>query len=106
MAWTCSSPVGRCSRSPATTTPSALLASAPRSKSGLPWTRELVDDPAAVAFARGMVEGLGLRYLSNVQVRYRHRPDGPPEPVLLEVNTRAASGLYQSCLASGLNLPD
>jgi biotin carboxylase len=65
----------------------------------------LVDDRDVVGIARRMVEGLGLRYLSNVQVRYRTR-SGTPEPVLLEVNTRAASGLYQSCLAGGVNLPD
>jgi biotin carboxylase len=81
-----------------------LLAALPRRKSGLPWTRELVDDPAAVAIARRMVEGTGLRYLSNVQVRYRSRA-GSEQPVLLEVNTRAASGMYQSCLAGGVNLP-
>lgn len=82
-----------------------LLAALPRRKAGGPWTRELVDDPEVVAIARRMVEGLGLRYLSNVQVKYRTR-NGRPEPVLLEVNTRAASGLYQSCLAGGVNLPD
>jgi biotin carboxylase len=86
-----------------------LLAALPRRKAGGPWTRELVDDREVVAIARRMVEGLGLRYLSNVQVRYRTRGNGKsarPEPVLLEVNTRAASGLYQSCLAGGVNLPD
>ncbi len=87
-----------------------LLAALPRSKDGLPWTRELVDDQAAVAIARRMVEGLGLRYLSNVQVRYRVREGERGgvfrEPVLLEVNTRAASGLYQACLAGSVNLPD
>jgi biotin carboxylase len=82
-----------------------LLTALPRRKSGLEWTRELVDDADAIGIARRMVEGFGLRYLSNVQVRYRHR-DGRREPVLLEVNTRAASGLYQSCLAGEVNLPD
>lgn len=82
-----------------------LLAALPRSKDALPYTRELVDDRGCREIARQMVEGLGLRYLSNVQVRYRTR-DGRTEPVLLEVNTRAASGLYQSCLAGGVNLPD
>jgi len=82
-----------------------LMAALPRAKSGLPWTRKLVDDARAIGIARAMVEGFGLRYLSNVQVRYRER-DGHREPVLLEVNTRAASGLYQSCLAGGVNLPD
>ena len=83
-----------------------LLAALPRSKAGLRWTRELVDDRAAVAIAQRLVEGLGLRYLSNVQVRYRLRNGRPAEPVLLEVNTRAASGLYQACLAGSVNLPD
>jgi hypothetical protein len=82
-----------------------VLAALPRRKGGGLWTRELVDDPAAAALARRMAEGTGLRYLSNVQVRYRRRA-GATEPVLLEVNTRAASGLYQSCLAGGINLPD
>jgi biotin carboxylase len=82
-----------------------LLAALPRRKDGLSWTRELVDDAGAIGIARQMVEGFGLRYLSNVQVRYRTR-DGRHEPVLLEVNTRAASGLYQGCLAGGVNLPD
>jgi biotin carboxylase len=81
-----------------------LMAALPRRKSGLPWTRELVEDAGAIDIARRMVEGFGLRYLSNVQVKYRLR-DGRREPVLLEVNTRAASGLYQSCLAGGVNLP-
>jgi biotin carboxylase len=82
-----------------------LMTALPRRKSGSPWTRELVDDAGAIGIARQMVEGFGLRYLSNVQVRYRDAASRR-EPVLLEVNTRAASGLYQSCLAGGVNLPD
>lgn len=77
-----------------------LLVAVARGKSGLPWTRELVDEPDLVETARRLVEGYRLRYLSNVQLR--RRANG--EPVLLEVNTRASSGLYQSC-ASGVNLP-
>lgn len=77
-----------------------LLAAVPRGKGGPEWTRELLDDPDAVAIAARMVAGHRLSYLSNVQVRY----DADGRPVLLEVNTRASSGLYQSC-ASGLNLP-
>jgi biotin carboxylase len=80
-----------------------LLVALPRRKGGLEWTRELVADLAAQEIARAMVEGCGLRYLSNVQVKYAL--DEQRGPVLLEVNTRAASGLYQSCRASGLNLP-
>lgn len=72
----------------------------PRGKSGLPWTRELSQEPDVAAIARRAVEGWGLRWLSNVQVRRR----ASGEPVLLEVNTRASSGLYQSC-ASGVDLP-
>ncbi|MDP9434627.1 MAG: ATP-grasp domain-containing protein [Actinomycetota bacterium] len=77
-----------------------VLAAVPRSKGGPPWTRLLVDDPQALAITRAMSEGHGLRYLSNVQVRYG--ADGVCR--LLEVNTRAASGLFHSA-ASGLNLP-
>jgi biotin carboxylase len=80
-----------------------LLLALPRRKGGLEWTRELVADRAAQEIARLMVEGCGLRYLSNVQVKYAS--DEQRGPVLLEVNTRAASGLYQSCRASGVNLP-
>jgi biotin carboxylase len=80
-----------------------LLLALPRRKGGLEWTRELVADAAAQEIARIMVEGCGLRYLSNVQVKYTL--DEQRGPVLLEVNTRAASGLYQSCRASGVNLP-
>lgn len=80
-----------------------LLAALPRRKGGLEWTRELVDDAAAADIARVMVERCGLRYLSNVQVKYPS--DMQRGPVLLEVNTRAASGLYQSCRAGGVNLP-
>jgi hypothetical protein len=76
-----------------------LLAAVPRSKGGPQWTRTLVDDPNAVAIAEAMVKGLRLSYLSNVQVRY-----GSGTCRLLEVNTRAASGLFHSA-ASGLNLP-
>ena len=80
-----------------------LLAALPRSKGGLEWTRELVDDSAALHIAATLVAAFGLRYLSNVQVKYSKVTKG--RPVLLEVNTRAASGLYQSCRAGGVNLP-
>lgn len=76
-----------------------LLCAVPRSKGGPQWTRLLVDDPAAVAIARTLVEGLGLRYLSNVQVRH-----GGGRVALLEVNARASSGLHHTA-ASGVNLP-
>ena len=80
-----------------------LLAALPRSKGGLEWTRELVDDSAALDIAATLIAAFGLRYLSNVQVKYSKLTSG--RPVLLEVNTRAASGLYQSCRAGGVNLP-
>ncbi len=76
-----------------------LIAAVPRGKSGGPWTRELVDDPEVVELTRRVVAAFGLSYLSNVQIRY---DDG--RPVVLEVNTRAASGSYQSA-AAGVNLP-
>lgn len=76
-----------------------VIAAVARDKSGPQWTRILVDDPEALAVAATLVKAHGLRYLSNVQVRY-----GAGTCRLLEVNTRAASGLYQS-RASGLNLP-
>ena len=76
-----------------------LLCAVPRSKGGPQWTRRIVDDPAAVEIAATMVKGHGLRYLSNVQVRY-----GSGTCRLLEVNTRAASGLFHSA-AAGVDLP-
>lgn len=76
-----------------------VLAAVPRSKGGPKWTRLLVDDPEALAITSAVVKAHGLRYLSNVQVRY-----GRGTCRLLEVNTRAASGLFHSA-ASGLNLP-
>ena len=76
-----------------------VLAAVPRSKGGPQWTRRLVEDPEALAITEAMVAGHGLSYLSNVQVRY-----GRGTARLLEVNTRAASGLFHSA-ASGLNLP-
>jgi biotin carboxylase len=76
-----------------------VYAAIPRGKSGPPWTREIVDDPALVDLASRVVREFGLRYLSNVQIRFT-----AGEPRILEVNTRAASGTYQSA-ASGLNLP-
>lgn len=76
-----------------------LLAAVPRAKGGAEWTRRIVEDREAIAIADTLCKGHGLRYLNNVQVRYA--ADGPR---LLEVNTRAASGLFHSA-ASGLNLP-
>ena len=76
-----------------------VLAAVPRGKGGPQWTRRLVEDVEALAITSTVVKAHGLRYLSNVQVRY-----GGGTCRLLEVNTRAASGLFHSA-ASGLNLP-
>jgi len=76
-----------------------VLAAVPRSKGGPQWTRQLVEDADALAITATVVKAHGLRYLSNVQVRY-----GAGTCRLLEVNTRAASGLFHSA-ASGVNLP-
>lgn len=76
-----------------------LLAAVPRSKGGPQWTRRIVDDAAALAITGTVVKAHGLRYLSNVQVRY-----GAGTCRLLEVNTRAASGLFHSA-AAGVDLP-
>lgn len=76
-----------------------VLAAVPRGKGGPQWTRRLVEDVEALAITQTVVKAHRLRYLSNVQVRY-----GGGTCRLLEVNTRAASGLFHSA-ASGLNLP-
>ena len=76
-----------------------LLAAVPRSKGGPQWTRRIVHDAAALEITQTVVKAHGLRYLSNVQVRY-----GGGTCRLLEVNTRAASGLYHSA-AAGVDLP-
>ncbi len=76
-----------------------VLAAVPRAKGGPVWTRRLVPDTQALAITEALVRAHGLRYLSNVQVRYA--ADGTCR--LLEVNTRAASGAYQS-VAAGVNL--
>jgi hypothetical protein len=75
------------------------LVAIPRGKGGAKWTRELRADPGALRVAETMVSAYRLSYLSNVQVRYQRG-----EPVLLEVNTRPAAGLWQSA-AAGVNLP-
>lgn len=80
-----------------------LVAAVPRAKAGR--QRSLVDDPAAVEVARTIVARHRLRSLSNTQVRWWQRPgvDAAPLPYLLETNTRAAGGLFQTAL-SGANL--
>lgn len=76
-----------------------VLAAVPRSKGGPPWTRRLLEDAEALAITQTVVKAHGLRYLSNVQVRH-----GGGSCRLLEVNTRAASGLFHSA-AAGVDLP-
>lgn len=61
--------------------------------------REIVDDRPAREIASALVTSHRVAYLSNTQVRYWH-----DEPYLLEVNTRAAGGIFQTALA-GVNLP-
>lgn len=67
-----------------------------RRKSG--WYREFVEDEKITNIAHRMAEGLGLSYLTNVQVRYL---DGAP--VLLEVNPRPSAGTFHT-EAAGVNL--
>lgn len=69
----------------------------PRFKS--PTSRRVLLDahPELEAYTRLLVEEHGLSYLSNVQFRL----DEHGRPFLLEVNTRASGGLFQSCLAGG-----
>jgi glutathione synthase/RimK-type ligase-like ATP-grasp enzyme len=76
-----------------------VLASVIRRKPSKGETRSFPVDPELTALTARLVRHVGPEYLCNVQWR---RVDG--RPVLLEVNTRAASGLAQSC-ASGVNFP-
>ncbi len=72
-----------------------VLAAVPRSKSGPTWTRRLVEDLPSLEIAGTVVKQLGLRYLVSVDVRYAGE-GGDSTARLLEVNTRAASGLFHS----------
>jgi biotin carboxylase len=64
-----------------------------------PRLRTIVDDPQARHIAETLVRAHRVAYLSNVQVKsWRGRP------YLLELNTRAAGGIFQTALA-GVNLP-
>lgn len=75
----------------------ATLVAVPRCKAG---RRRSIEAPAGVlAAARELVSYFRLDGLVNVQFRMRHG-----RPVLLEINTRPAGGLYQTGL-TGLNLP-
>jgi biotin carboxylase len=67
--------------------------------------RSIVDDPQARGVAEVLTRTHRVAYLSNTQVKYWRGPDDATErPYLLEVNTRAAGGLFQTALA-GVNLP-
>lgn len=69
----------------------------PRFKS--PTTRRVLLDahPDLEWYTRLLVEEHALSYLTNTQFRI----DEHGRPFLLEVNTRASGGLFQSCLAGG-----
>ena len=67
--------------------------------------RTIVDDRPAGEAARVLTGAHRIGYLSNTQVRYWRGPgDVVPRAYLLEVNTRAAGGLFQTALAR-VNLP-
>ncbi|GAA1110867.1 ATP-grasp domain-containing protein [Kitasatospora arboriphila] len=77
-------------------TAGTLVSAIARAKSGR--VRTLVDDPDVMELARLAVGHFRLAYLSNVQFRY-----WKGQPVLLEVNARAAAGIYQTRM-TGVNL--
>jgi len=77
----------------------ATLASVIRRKPSLGQTKSFPLDPELTELTERVIEHFRPEYLCNVQWR---RDEG--RPVLLEVNTRAASGLFQSC-ATGVNFP-
>lgn len=74
-----------------------VLAAVPRCKAGR--KRSLEAPPGVLAATGRLVGRFALDGLVNVQFRMRHG-----RPVLLEINTRPAGGLYQTALA-GVNLP-
>jgi biotin carboxylase len=61
--------------------------------------RTIVDDPQARELATALTQQHRVAYLSNTQVKYWRG-----QPYLLELNTRAAGGIFQTALA-GVNLP-
>jgi biotin carboxylase len=61
--------------------------------------RVIVDNGPAREIAETLVRTSEVAYLSNTQVRWWQ-----DRPYLLELNTRAAGGLFQTALA-GVNLP-
>jgi biotin carboxylase len=67
--------------------------------------RTVVDDPGARQVAETLTAAHRVAFLSNTQVKYWRGPnDREPRPYLLELNTRAAGGVFQTALA-GVNLP-
>jgi biotin carboxylase len=67
--------------------------------------RHILDDAPARAVAERLNAAHRVSFLSNTQVRYWQGPgDAEPQPYLLELNTRASGGLFQTALA-GVNLP-
>ena len=78
-----------------------------RQHHALPGNRQriIVDDPGAREVAEALTGTYRVAYLSNTQVKYWRGPDDTVErPYLLELNTRAAGGMFQTALA-GVNLP-
>jgi biotin carboxylase len=66
--------------------------------------RAIVEDRPAFEVARTLTTAHGISYLSNTQIKYWRGPDdAAARPYLLEVNTRAAGGLFHTVLA-GVNL--
>jgi biotin carboxylase len=61
--------------------------------------RTIVDEPQARSIAETLVRAHQVAFLSNTQVRWWQG-----RPYLLELNTRAAGGIFQTALA-GVNLP-
>jgi biotin carboxylase len=84
-----------------------VLAAIGRAHHGTPETgrsRRVVDDVHARTVAETLTRAHRVAYLSNTQIRYWQGPADPaPRPYLLELNTRAAGGLFQTRLA-GVNL--
>lgn len=77
-----------------------VLSAVPRFKRPSTRAVELLDSPELVNWTATLVAEYDLAYLVNAQFRF----DDAGKPYLLEVNTRASGGLFQSCLSGG-NLP-
>lgn len=77
-----------------------VLSATPRFKHADSRVITLEENPVLVEHTSTLVEHFNLSYLINVQFRFNEEN----EPFLLEVNTRASGGLFQSCHGAG-NLP-